>query len=124
MKVAISRRFTFEAAHFLPEHPGKCKNLHGHRWELIVTISCPDGLLRDNMVMDYAKLKQMVEDTIIGAYDHQFLNDLLPETTSERLALHFFKILQTELYYRDVALALEKITLKETENSICEVTRD
>ena len=28
----------FDAAHFLPWHEGKCKNLHGHRWEVEVII--------------------------------------------------------------------------------------
>lgn len=28
----------FDAAHFLTNYYGKCENLHGHRWRVVVTI--------------------------------------------------------------------------------------
>ena len=28
----------FDAAHFLSNYNGKCKNIHGHRWRVIATI--------------------------------------------------------------------------------------
>jgi 6-pyruvoyltetrahydropterin/6-carboxytetrahydropterin synthase len=28
----LKERFSFEAAHFLPLHDGKCRRLHGHSW--------------------------------------------------------------------------------------------
>ena len=39
--VIVRRRFEFEAAHELPNHPGKCKNLHGHSYKLFVTVERP-----------------------------------------------------------------------------------
>ncbi len=29
---------SFSAAHTLPDHPGKCRNLHGHNWDVRVTL--------------------------------------------------------------------------------------
>ena len=29
---------SFDAAHFLKDYQGKCKNLHGHRWRVVVEI--------------------------------------------------------------------------------------
>ena len=37
----VRRQFEFEAAHELPRHPGKCRNLHGHSYRLIVTVDRP-----------------------------------------------------------------------------------
>ena len=35
----VRRRFGFEAAHRLPNHPGKCRELHGHSYVLVVTVN-------------------------------------------------------------------------------------
>lgn len=67
----VCRVFTFDAAHILPEYPGKCRNLHGHTYTLEVFVS---GGIDDvtGMVMDYNYLKKVV-DKILNSYDHAFL---------------------------------------------------
>ena len=30
---------SFDAAHFLKNYNGKCKNIHGHRWRVVVKVS-------------------------------------------------------------------------------------
>jgi 6-pyruvoyltetrahydropterin/6-carboxytetrahydropterin synthase len=116
-KTKISRRFTFEAAHFLPDHPGKCKNLHGHRWELIVEIA---GMLQNGMVMDYADLKKIVEENVIDQFDHKVLNEVVHFIpTSELLANHIVNMLIGP--FMNQGVYIQKIILKETENSFCEV---
>ena len=37
----VKRSFTFESAHRLPHHPGKCRELHGHSYRLVVTVDRP-----------------------------------------------------------------------------------
>ena len=37
MRTLVTRSFTFEAAHQLPWHPRKCRDLHGHGYRLEVT---------------------------------------------------------------------------------------
>ena len=37
----VKRVFDFEAAHRLPGHPGKCRELHGHSYRLVVTVDRP-----------------------------------------------------------------------------------
>src|SRR5260370_5755842 len=39
--VQIRKSFTFEAAHVLPHHPGKCSTLHGHSYRLDVALEGP-----------------------------------------------------------------------------------
>ena len=35
----LSKIFTFDAAHHLPNYTGKCKNLHGHSYQFEVIVS-------------------------------------------------------------------------------------
>jgi len=47
----ISREFTFDSAHKIVDYQGKCENLHGHTYRLIVTVQ--GELKRDGMVLDF-----------------------------------------------------------------------
>ncbi len=35
----LTTHASFDSAHFLSGYEGKCRNLHGHRWKLEVTVS-------------------------------------------------------------------------------------
>jgi 6-pyruvoyltetrahydropterin/6-carboxytetrahydropterin synthase len=77
----------FDAAHFLTDYHGKCENLHGHRWRVVVYLSTKDlqkeGNMRD-MVLDFGVFKRMVRD-LAEEFDHTFLveeGSLKPETVS------------------------------------------
>ena len=37
--ISVTKIFKFDAAHFLPEHSGKCADLHGHTYRLEVTVA-------------------------------------------------------------------------------------
>ena len=71
----ITRIFTFDAAHLLDGHDGKCQNLHGHTYRLEITVSGRpiQGGAKDGMVMDFADLKTVAEREIIAPFDHAFL---------------------------------------------------
>ena len=106
MKVAITKVFTFDAAHQLPWHQGKCKNLHGHTYRLEVTVDGP--ITEDGVVADFADVGAVVKRTVIEKYDHQYLNDHFDNPTAELLAVSFFKLLEAE------GLDVKRITLWET----------
>ena len=76
-KVRISKQFMFEMAHALPGHDGPCRNIHGHSYELTVTISGtpnPDRLSpKFGMLMDFKDLKRIINDAIIHQFDHALL---------------------------------------------------
>ena len=66
----IAKEFRWEMGHRLPEHFGKCKNIHGHSYRMIVHI---DGKVSSGgMVMDYYDLKKIV-DPLVERLDHAFL---------------------------------------------------
>lgn len=75
----------FDSAHFLADYYGKCENLHGHRWRVVVYLECErlqaEGTMRD-MVLDFGVFKRMVRD-LAKSVDHTFLVEegtLRPQT--------------------------------------------
>ena len=102
----ITREFTFEASHHLPNHKGKCRRPHGHSYRLQISLRGPikeaPGQSDEGMVMDFDDLKCIVNSTIIeelsdsaprgrdaqpvpaGGMDHNDLNALTGiRTTAE-----------------------------------------
>lgn len=66
----IAKEFKWEMGHRLPFHKGKCKNLHGHTYKIMVEF---EGNLDENgMVMDYYDVKDVV-GPIIDELDHSFM---------------------------------------------------
>ena len=76
---------SMDAAHFLADHKGKCRNIHGHRWRVLITIKgdqlkesgCDRG-----MIVDFAQLKDDVRE-LVNFYDHSLIvekNSLKKET--------------------------------------------
>lgn len=146
----ISKEFTFEAAHMLPKHNGKCARLHGHSWKLIVTVrGAVDSVT--GFVEDYAELKRHIQP-LIDDLDHRFLGawtDLFYKPMLERhqhqlvpgLPIDFYPSSENlivwiaeELDRRGGRYVNEvvyfqfpywcKLELKETCTSSCVLTRD
>lgn len=63
-----------ETAHALDHHDGKCRNIHGHSYQLSVTvIGTPSdnwGDPKDGMVVDFADIKSIVKAQVIDRFDH------------------------------------------------------
>ena len=110
-KIQLSATSHFAASHFLTNYHGKCENLHGHNYKLVVTIE--GEINEDGMVMDYKKINNVVNDLVIDKLDHTHLNDLIKNPSSEHLAIWIWDILSPHL-------PMKKIRLYETENYYCE----
>lgn len=127
--VTITRKFTFEAAHYLPYHLGKCRHIHGHSYKMWVTIT---GDIQDHdkdfeeknpecgMIMDFSRLKEVVngiirhDGEIVNGLDHNLLNNFYEIPTAETMVLSIAKEIQFALpegYY------LLKLELWETEDA-------
>lgn len=98
MKVTISKKFDFDAAHFLPKVPEghKCRRLHGHTY--VVEIICAGEVDEHGMVLDYAEIAtawQPLHDLL----DHRCLNDIvdLENPTTEILAPYILNRLEPVL---------------------------
>ncbi|NTU70311.1 MAG: 6-carboxytetrahydropterin synthase QueD [Coriobacteriia bacterium] len=78
----------FDAAHALRDYPGECRNLHGHTWDVEVTVGGTE-LDEIGIVYDFKTLKDDL-NSILADYDHVFINDVPPfdqlTPTAENLA--------------------------------------
>jgi 6-pyruvoyltetrahydropterin/6-carboxytetrahydropterin synthase len=91
----ISKRFRFEAAHRLPRYEGPCYHLHGHSYELHVTLEMPVD--RDTgMTVDFFKLEAAVRERILDQLDHRNINDTLENPTAENITLWIWQQLKPE----------------------------
>ncbi|MDG6302071.1 6-carboxytetrahydropterin synthase QueD [Glaesserella parasuis] len=137
----IAKEFSFDMAHMLDGHDGKCKNLHGHTYTLQVEIAgeLHTGGAKSGMVMDYSDLKAVVKQHILDKMDHAFIYDSTSEkeckvatllqsldsktfgiparTTAEQMAKYIFDTLKAE------GLPVSLIRLWETPTSYCEYCR-
>jgi len=92
----LRKEYGFEAAHFIYNHPGKCRNLHGHSYKLFVSL---EGAVNPEtgMIIDFDDLSKVVNEKIIIRMDHRFLNDLIPLSTAENIAVWIWDELKPAL---------------------------
>jgi len=132
MKIAVSRKEHFTAAHRLynPQWTfemneavfGKCNNpnYHGHNYELIVTVvGEPDR--ETGYVYDMKLLSDLIEENILKHFDHKNLNLDTPyfktlNPTAENIAVVIWQILRQLIDNRYEL----KVKLYETERNIVE----
>lgn len=72
--IRITKQFTFETGHALYGYDGKCRNVHGHSYNLSVTvIGTPisdTNHVKYGMVIDFGDLKKIVNKEIVDVFDH------------------------------------------------------
>jgi 6-pyruvoyltetrahydropterin/6-carboxytetrahydropterin synthase len=73
MIITVVKEFTFDAAHYLPDYPGKCSNTHGHTYRLQVGFRGPIDRYT-GMVLDFGEIKEIVNTLITDKLDHRYLN--------------------------------------------------
>ena len=73
----ITTRMEFDSGHRIPNHKSSCKNLHGHRYAIEVTLK-GDIIDQENesdygMVMYFKDAKELIRKTIVEPWDHAFI---------------------------------------------------
>ncbi len=100
----IAKDFRWEMGHRLPFHDGKCKNLHGHSYKMMVEIA---GDLDENgMVLDYYVIKEVIQP-LVEELDHAFmvkdddtlLIELLTKMNSKHVVTGFHSTAENMVYY-------------------------
>jgi len=110
----VTVQVEFAAAHRLAGYPGECANIHGHTWQVEVTVS---GYRLDDqgMLIDFRELKRLVNEAVAG-YDHAFLNQIPPfdqvNPTAENLARKIFEDIEDRL--RSPGINVEQVTVRES----------
>ena len=138
----ITTRLEFDAGHRIPDHKSQCRNLHGHRYAIEITLSGEiiqqESSSENGMVMDFSDVKRIAREAIVDVWDHaflvyqhdtpvvEFLNSMPNHKTvifptiptAENMASEAFRILKSE--YKDTYgnhLKLVRVRLYETPNS-------
>ncbi len=73
----VSKEIEFDAGHRVPNHKSKCRNPHGHRYCVQVTISgqvvTEEGASDEGMLADFGDLKTIMTEHIHDVLDHSFI---------------------------------------------------
>lgn len=128
-RVLVSKEFTFDAAHHLHAYEGKCKNLHGHTYKVVIGISgIPD---KTGITLDFGVIKAIWKNEIEIYLDHQYLNETLPpmNTTAENMVVWLFEQFESALTSKKyceptVSARTEFVRLYETPTSYAEARRE
>jgi 6-pyruvoyltetrahydropterin/6-carboxytetrahydropterin synthase len=144
--LTITRKMEFDAGHRIPDHNSQCRNLHGHRYTLLITLTGEvvqqDGASDNGMIMDFGDIKALANEHLVKHWDHAFIVyendtavraflDSMPDhktvvikrvPTVENLAQTAFDILK-DVYHDRFGrhLSLTKVTLYETPNCWAEI---
>lgn len=140
-KIRLTKEFKFEMAHALKGYDGPCRNIHGHSYELVVTVAGEPISDRASpklgMVMDFGKLKTIVRQEIVEEFDHALVlnkdsaNEFFPQMndlfgklilvdyqpTSENLLIDYAARIKAKL---PTGVELISMRLRETVTSFAE----
>lgn len=118
MITTIAKKFTFDAAHFLPTVPPghKCARMHGHTYEVELVFRGPtseEGFCRGIDYADITAAWQKIHDVI----DHRVLNEItgLAVPSTEHLAAWVIARLRP-----DFPFALHSVRISESSTTWCE----
>lgn len=112
---------TFASAHQLRGYKGKCENIHGHNWKVVLSVK---GRKLNNigLLIDFNDLKAILKK-ITGFLDHKNLNEIPPFDTlnpsSELIAEFICNETSKELEKFDNTIEVESVTVWESGTSRC-----
>lgn len=116
MKLKLHTEGNFDSAHYLDGYVGDCKNLHGHRWNVIVDV---EGVELDDcgMLWDFKNLKAILKE-----FDHKCLNDLGGFKNINPTAENITILVHSMLKEKNPKLSF-KVRVEESPGSWCEVKK-
>jgi 6-pyruvoyltetrahydropterin/6-carboxytetrahydropterin synthase len=127
----IAKEFNWEMGHRLPEHFGKCKNIHGHSYKMLVEIE--GEVLESGMVMDYYHLRDAI-GPIVEKMDHAFLVykddknviEFLEKMNSKRVIVDFQSTVEniTRYFLQEITKLKLPSNIHKIKVRVCETPDD
>lgn len=75
--ICLTKIFRFETAHAIHGYVGPCANIHGHSYELQVSIAAKQAgdtfIGGTGILMDFKELKALVQQAVVSKLDHQLI---------------------------------------------------
>lgn len=100
--IQITKVIEWDMGHRVPNHKSKCRNPHGHRYRLELTVAGPVGATSgdsaEGMVLDFGDVKSLMMSRIHDALDHGFMvhaGDSVLRPLFEDLQRQGFKVIVT-----------------------------
>ena len=107
----------FASAHSLRNYPGDCARLHGHNWQVEVSV-CSNVLDDNGIAIDFREIKKQTK-LVIKRLDHQYLNEIKPfdvlNPTAENIAKYFFD--EVGLLINNEDISVKEVLIWETPRS-------
>lgn len=73
----ITKEFSFDMGHRVPNHKSQCRNPHGHTYKLQVTLTGDiveeEGVSDQGMLIDFSDIKEITKNFIDENLDHGFM---------------------------------------------------
>lgn len=94
----LTTEHSFDSAHFLAGYDGKCGNLHGHCWRVLLTVQSEtlrEDRQQKGMCVDFAELKKDLR-TELDALDHVLIIEQgsLRESTMKAMQEEQFQVVE------------------------------
>ncbi len=119
---ALTVRTSFAAAHRLREYEGNCERLHGHNWQVEVTVES-ETLDSRGMAVDFRAIKGALGELLAG-FDHRYLNEVPPfdglNPSSENIARHLFEEMERKI---PPPVRVARVAVWESEDARAEYSR-
>jgi len=107
----------FSSAHSLRNYSGDCSRLHGHNWDVEVSV-CSEVLNDLGIAIDFREIKNQTK-SVAKRLDHQYLNEISPfdvlNPTAENIAKYIFDEVELLINTKDVKV--KEVTIWETARS-------
>ncbi|MDS0524994.1 6-carboxytetrahydropterin synthase [Clostridium sp. SHJSY1] len=134
----IKSEVQFDMAHYLSGYEGKCSNIHGHRYRLIVKLKSDilhkEGQLR-GMVDDFSNFKSSLKE-IEETFDHKLVienneegKELIEKLEDLPMDFDIYTVeyrptaeeMSRDIFYRlkEMGLPVYEVELFETPNNSC-----
>lgn len=139
--ITITKSFEWDMGHRVTNHKSACKNLHGHRYKMIVElggkINTSTGSSSQGMIIDFGDIKKLISENVVAQLDHAFMywdddktmNEFAkshPELkwskvsfvpTAENIAAYVAEQLQALCSDNFASVTLVSVTINETPSS-------
>jgi 6-pyruvoyltetrahydropterin/6-carboxytetrahydropterin synthase len=75
--IIIQKEIEFDAGHRVPNHESKCRNPHGHRYRVVVSLEGEiveeAGAPDEGMLIDFGNVKTLLVNLVHDPLDHGFI---------------------------------------------------
>ena len=111
----------FASAHQLRGYKGKCENLHGHNWKIVIEVQ-GNNLNDIGLLVDFHELKKILKN-VLDCLDHKNLNEVVPfdkiNPSSENICKYIYDKISEELRSGNYNAEMRSVTVWESATSRC-----